>query len=79
MFSITNTLLAHFSCSDLYELVNNRKKDTNLEEIRMAFRLFDVDGKGYIDIKDLQQITDELKEEIKPDELEVSYRVVKIL
>lgn len=37
----------------------------------MAFRLFDVDGKGFISIKDLKQITDELKEEIKQDELEV--------
>uniref|UniRef100_A0AC35FA72 EF-hand domain-containing protein n=1 Tax=Panagrolaimus sp. PS1159 TaxID=55785 RepID=A0AC35FA72_9BILA len=70
--------MTHFTCYELYELVNNRKKDTNLEEIRMAFRLFDVDGKGYISIKDLKQITDELKEEIKQDELEEMIDVVGV-
>uniref|UniRef100_A0A914YYX9 EF-hand domain-containing protein n=1 Tax=Panagrolaimus superbus TaxID=310955 RepID=A0A914YYX9_9BILA len=70
--------MTHFTCRELYELVNNRKKDTNLEEIRMAFRLFDVDGKGYISIKDLKQITDELKEVMKEDELEEMIDVVGV-
>uniref|UniRef100_A0AC34GQA2 EF-hand domain-containing protein n=1 Tax=Panagrolaimus sp. ES5 TaxID=591445 RepID=A0AC34GQA2_9BILA len=70
--------MTHFTCRELYELVNDRKKDTNLEEIRMAFRLFDVDGKGYISIKDLKQITDELKEIIKEDELEEMIDVVGV-
>jgi len=40
-----------------------------IEEIRKAFKLFDVDGKGSIGVKDLKRITKELGENMTDEEL----------
>uniref|UniRef100_A0AC34RIN5 EF-hand domain-containing protein n=1 Tax=Panagrolaimus sp. JU765 TaxID=591449 RepID=A0AC34RIN5_9BILA len=62
--------LTHFTAESLFELLSNRKtKENDLEEIRTAFKLFDVKGKGYITVSDLKHITGELKETVKDDEL----------
>jgi Ca2+-binding EF-hand superfamily protein len=41
----------------------------NPEEIEKAFKLFDIENKGYITYEDLRQIANELKENISEDEL----------
>uniref|UniRef100_A0A7E4UX62 EF-hand domain-containing protein n=1 Tax=Panagrellus redivivus TaxID=6233 RepID=A0A7E4UX62_PANRE len=68
----------HFTASDLFDLINQRKKDANLEEIRTAFRLFDVAGKGFISVDDLKTVTEELKETLKPEELEEMLNVIRL-
>ena len=50
-----------------------------MEEIRTAFKLFDVKGKGYITVDDLKQITKELKEDIKSEELEVNLVISSVI
>ena len=59
-------------------LSNRRNKDSSLEEIRTAFKLFDVKGKGYITAEDLKHITEELKDDIKSEELEVAFVVFSV-
>jgi Ca2+-binding EF-hand superfamily protein len=41
----------------------------NPEEIEKAFKLFDIDNKGFITYENLRQIANELKENISEDEL----------
>lgn len=73
-------ILAHFTAESLFELLSNRRnKDSSLEEIRTAFKLFDVKGKGYITADDLKHITEELKDDVKPEELEVNLVILSII
>lgn len=57
---------------------NRKNKENDLEEIRTAFKLFDVKEKGYITVSDLKHITGELKETVKDDELAVSFPIFKL-
>uniref|UniRef100_A0A915DEU8 EF-hand domain-containing protein n=1 Tax=Ditylenchus dipsaci TaxID=166011 RepID=A0A915DEU8_9BILA len=44
--------------------------DGTNDEISSAFKLFDVEGKGYINVEDLKRIAKELGESIKEEELQ---------
>ncbi|CAJ0931142.1 unnamed protein product, partial [Mesorhabditis belari] len=45
------------------------ESDKSTEEMRCAFKLFDRDGKGWIDLEDLKRVSNELGEDIKQNDL----------
>jgi len=61
-----------FSVEELSYVLKDRlttEEDTN-SEVHGAFKLFDVDDKGYISVRDLRRVAAELGEDIKDEELQ---------
>jgi Ca2+-binding EF-hand superfamily protein len=55
------------SMAEFTSLVSNKK---DMDEMQRVFCLFDMDSKGYIELKDLKRIAEELGEAIATDELQ---------
>jgi len=67
-----HSTLDSFSVEELSYVLKDRlttEEDTN-SEVHSAFQLFDVDDKGYINVRDLRRVAAELGEDIKDDELQ---------
>ncbi|KAI1721435.1 EF-hand domain pair domain-containing protein [Ditylenchus destructor] len=62
----------------LYLLKDKTVEVKTSDEISSAFRLFDVEGKGYINVEDLRRISKELGETIPEEELQEMVRDANI-
>ena len=59
--------------ADFVEIMTQKMADRDPEEeIRKAFQLFDDEGKGSINLKNLRRVARELGEVLSDDELQVS-------
>jgi len=59
-----------FSAQELAYLLRDKMAvDDEKREIVQAFKLFDVDNKGFINFSDLKRISDELGEDLKDEEI----------
>uniref|UniRef100_A0A0N5ASC0 EF-hand domain-containing protein n=1 Tax=Syphacia muris TaxID=451379 RepID=A0A0N5ASC0_9BILA len=59
------------SFDELFELLSDKMGERNtVTELKAAFDLFDADSKGYISVKDLHRVAEELGDDISDEQLQ---------
>jgi len=69
----------NFSLNELQQIIATKAPPFESEEnLKEAFRIFDKDGAGYVDVKELRHVLVHLGEKLKDDEVDEMLREVDI-
>ncbi|XP_045186892.1 calmodulin-A-like [Mercenaria mercenaria] len=68
-----------FSLNELQSIISTKAPQFETEdELKDAFRIFDKDGAGYLDAKELRHVLENLGERMRADEVDEMFREVEI-